>query len=163
MIGISFSSRLARASRADTSAAVARTREALPLCTRRASVRMASRGRRSVVVNCTTMWPSRLPSFLKVTAIRVPDPGSDPNRLRSAAPYLVLVGLALLAPLWADLHWRTTFDSDEAVIGLMAARAGQGHPALYFWGQQYLGGLDALLSAPLVVLAGDQVPALRVV
>src|SRR5579884_1574289 len=142
MIGIAFSSRLARASRADTSAAVARTREALPSCTRHASISVASLCRRFVVVNCTTMWASRPPSFLKVTASWVPDPASHPNRLRSAAPYLVLVGLALLAPLWADLHWHATFDSDEAVIGLMAARAGQGHPALYFWGQQYLGGLD---------------------
>ena len=55
-----------------------------------------------------------------------------------------------------------TNDGDESIVGLMATHIAEGRdfPA-YFYGQHYMGALEAYLAAPVVGLSGPTVLALR--
>ncbi|MEU9825771.1 DUF423 domain-containing protein [Micromonospora chersina] len=85
------------------------------------------------------------------------------RRTRLPALLAVLVGLAgvgyRLALLLADAP---PTNSDEATMGLAALHIarGEGFP-VWFYGQAYMGTLEAYLAAPLVALAGPSVLVLR--
>ncbi|MET7946632.1 hypothetical protein [Micromonospora sp. NPDC005324] len=88
--------------------------------------------------------------------------GADSPRPRPGArPGLVgwLTGLAVLAGvgyrLWLLLHAAPPTNSDEATMGLAALHIarGEGFP-VWFYGQQYMGTLEAYLAAPVFALAG---------
>ncbi|MER7590205.1 hypothetical protein ABTW72_21980 [Micromonospora sp. NPDC127501] len=88
--------------------------------------------------------------------------GAEPARPRPGArPGLVgwLTGLAVLAGvgyrLWLLLHAAPPTNSDEATMGLAALHIarGEGFP-VWFYGQQYMGTLEAYLAAPVFALAG---------
>lgn len=55
------------------------------------------------------------------------------------------------------------FDSDEAVVGLMARHMLQGEWPAFFYGQSYMGSLDASLIAVAFAILGESVLAIRVV
>ncbi|PWR06079.1 hypothetical protein DKT68_23620 [Micromonospora acroterricola] len=88
--------------------------------------------------------------------------GADPSRPRPGVR-LGLVGwltvLALLAGvgyrLWLLGHAAPPTNSDEATMGLAALHIarGEGFP-VWFYGQQYMGTLEAYLAAPVFALAG---------
>ncbi|MEU9740451.1 DUF423 domain-containing protein [Micromonospora chersina] len=86
-----------------------------------------------------------------------------PRRARLPALLALLVGLAgigyRLALLLADAP---PTNSDEATMGLAALHIarGEGFP-VWFYGQAYMGTLEAYLAAPLVALAGPSVLVLR--
>ncbi|MGN9804316.1 DUF423 domain-containing protein [Micromonospora sp. L32] len=88
-----------------------------------------------------------------------------PRAPRWPAPVVLalLVGLAgvgyRLALLLGDTP-RT--NSDEATMGLAALHIARGEDfPVFFYGQAYMGALEAYLAAPLVALAGPSVLALR--
>jgi 4-amino-4-deoxy-L-arabinose transferase-like glycosyltransferase len=77
------------------------------------------------------------------------------------------LGLALLlalggkfALLWAQAF---PFNADEAVVALMARHILQGERPLFFYGQAYMGSLDAFLAAAGFALLGPQVWVVRAV
>ncbi|MFD6259572.1 DUF423 domain-containing protein [Micromonospora chalcea] len=86
-----------------------------------------------------------------------------PRRLPLPTVLAVLVGFAAvgyrLALLFADVP---PTNSDEATMGLAALHIarGDGFP-VWFYGQAYMGTLEAYLAAPLVALAGPSVLVLR--
>ncbi|WP_229400345.1 hypothetical protein [Micromonospora okii] len=87
-------------------------------------------------------------------------------RRRWFAPPVALTGLAVLAGLgyrlWLLLHDAPPTNSDEATMGLAALHIAQGrHLPVWFYGQSYMGTLEAYLAAPLFALAGPSVLALR--
>lgn len=55
------------------------------------------------------------------------------------------------------------FDSDEAIIGLMARHILLGEQPVFFYGQSYMGSLDAWLVAALFALFGPSVLLIRIV
>jgi hypothetical protein len=55
------------------------------------------------------------------------------------------------------------FNSDEAVVGLMAKHILQGNWLTFFYGQPYMGSLDAYLVAAAFSLLGDDVWVIRIV
>jgi hypothetical protein len=55
------------------------------------------------------------------------------------------------------------FNADEAVVGLMARHILAGEVPVFFYGQAYMGSLDALLVAGAFRLWGESVGAIRVV
>jgi len=55
------------------------------------------------------------------------------------------------------------FNSDEAIVALMARHILQGERPAFFYGQAYMGSLDAYLTAGAFVLAGELVLAVRMV
>ncbi|MCW5852809.1 MAG: hypothetical protein KIT87_22245 [Anaerolineae bacterium] len=85
------------------------------------------------------------------------------------APRLDLsIGLASLIlsigiNLWAVLQWRANFDGDEAVLGLMSLHTLRGEFTPYFYGQRYLGSLEAILAAAFIGVLGPSVLAFRLV
>ncbi|WP_406078785.1 hypothetical protein [Micromonospora sp. NBC_00858] len=88
--------------------------------------------------------------------------GAGNPRLRPGArPGLVgwLTGLALLAGvgyrLWLLGHAAPPTNSDEATMGLAALHIARGENfPVWFYGQQYMGTLEAYLAAPVFALAG---------
>ncbi|MFF5171943.1 DUF423 domain-containing protein [Micromonospora sp. NPDC000089] len=91
---------------------------------------------------------------------------SPPGGRRWPAPPVLLallVGLAgvgyRLALVLADTP---RHNSDEATMGLAALHIARGEDfPVFFYGQEYMGVLEAYLAAPLVALAGPSVLALR--
>lgn len=60
--------------------------------------------------------------------------------------------------MWGGVH----FDSDQAVVGLMAKHLAQGRAfPLFFYGQTYMLGVEAWAAAPVIALAGTSVAALK--
>ncbi|HVL67026.1 MAG TPA: hypothetical protein VM364_07165 [Vicinamibacterales bacterium] len=76
----------------------------------------------------------------------------------------ILLGSALVLVRSAVfvLYEQAHFDSDQAVVGLMALHIGrlEAFP-LYFYGQQYLAAYYAWLAAPVLLLGGASVTALK--
>ena len=73
----------------------------------------------------------------------------------------VVIVSACIVRVWWLLRWEQSYQSDEAVVGLLARHIVQGEWSTYFYGQRYLGSLDSTLSAVSLWLLGDSVPALR--
>ncbi|MBQ1021975.1 hypothetical protein KBX71_29445 [Micromonospora sp. D93] len=90
-----------------------------------------------------------------------PRGAGSPRPRPGARPGLVgwLTGLAVLAGvgyrLWLLLHAAPPTNSDEATMGLAALHIarGEGFP-VWFYGQQYMGTLEAYLAAPVFAVAG---------
>ncbi|MFE9193975.1 hypothetical protein ACFYL6_30660 [Micromonospora sp. NPDC007208] len=90
-----------------------------------------------------------------------PRGAGSPRPRPGARPGLVgwLTGLAVLAGLgyrlWLLGHAAPPTNSDEATMGLAALHIarGEGFP-VWFYGQQYMGTLEAYLAAPVFALAG---------
>jgi hypothetical protein len=70
---------------------------------------------------------------------------------------------ALLLKLALHLGGAVVFDSDEAIVGLMARHILQGARPVFFYGQAYMGSLDAWLVAGVFALFGPSVGAIRAV
>src|SRR5260370_23779066 len=84
----------------------------------------------------------------------------------AAYPWALPVGATLvgiLARLWLVAHTHAMLDGDEAMIGLQAERILHGQFPTYFYGQAYMGTLEAYLAAPFVALLGPTGWALRLV
>lgn len=80
---------------------------------------------------------------------------------------LILYGLPLLlAALLKAFIWPvgvTPFNADEAVVALMARHINKGQLPAFFYGQYYMGSLDAMLIAPLFRIFGERVWVIRAV
>jgi 4-amino-4-deoxy-L-arabinose transferase-like glycosyltransferase len=77
------------------------------------------------------------------------------------------LGLALVFALGGKLALLTMhafpFNADEAVVALMARHILQGERPLFFYGQAYMGSLDAFLAAAGFAVFGAQVWVIRAV
>ena len=83
-----------------------------------------------------------------------------PRRLDLAAIALILGGVGLRLTL-AALGWPAT-DSDEATFGLMALHINErGARPIFFYGQNYMGAVEAYLAAGAFRLFGPSLFALR--
>ena len=80
---------------------------------------------------------------------------------------LLLYGVPLLlAALLKVFLWPesiTPFNADEAIVALMARHINQGRIMPFFYGQSYMGSLDAMLVALGFRLFGEQVWVIRLV
>lgn len=82
---------------------------------------------------------------------------------RLAGPLTVVAILAGVGyRLWLLLHDAPPTNSDEATMGLAALHIAQGRQfPVWFYGQEYMGPLEAYLAAPVFALAGPSVLGLR--
>lgn len=73
--------------------------------------------------------------------------------------------ILLIAVAWKTI-WLSVgafpFNSDEAITGLMARHILQGERPIFFYGQSYMGSLDAFLTAGLFTLLGESVLTIRI-
>jgi 4-amino-4-deoxy-L-arabinose transferase-like glycosyltransferase len=76
---------------------------------------------------------------------------------------LVLLALAAGLKLGLAVLDVVPFNADEAVVGLMARHILQGERPVFFYGQAYLGSLDAWLVAGAFLVFGQTVLAIRLV
>jgi hypothetical protein len=91
---------------------------------------------------------------------------ADAAARAAARPWVlpVVAGVAsLLARGLLVAHTGAMIDGDEAMVGLQAEGILRGQFPTYFYGQTYMGTLEAYLAAPLVALLGPTGWALRVV
>ncbi|MFQ5616193.1 MAG: hypothetical protein ACE5GO_07015 [Anaerolineales bacterium] len=65
--------------------------------------------------------------------------------------------------IWLVVAGVVPFNADEAVVALMARHILQGARPLFFYGQAYMGSLDAILIAIGFVIFGQQVWVIRLV
>jgi 4-amino-4-deoxy-L-arabinose transferase-like glycosyltransferase len=60
---------------------------------------------------------------------------------------ILAITVAVVVKVWLHLSEVIPFNSDEAVVALMARHINQGARPIFFYGQAYLGSLDAILIA----------------
>jgi hypothetical protein len=83
---------------------------------------------------------------------------------RHRAAVLLILLIAAVFRAWLIATDGVSFDSDEAIVGLMARHITQGHSVpTFFYGQDYMGSLDAILSAAGFRVFGESMHTLRVV
>src|SRR5947208_5545337 len=63
--------------------------------------------------------------------------------------------------IWLAYHARGVIDGDEAMVGIQAEHILRGEHPIYFYGQPYMGSLEAYLMAILFAIAGPSVWMLR--
>jgi hypothetical protein len=76
---------------------------------------------------------------------------------------LFAAALGVAARVWLVSRTHAMIDADEAMVGIQAERILHGQYPIYFYGQAYMGSLEAYLVAPLVALLGPSGWALRLV
>src|SRR3989304_1234758 len=90
-----------------------------------------------------------------------PPPRPPPRRFCRAAAVVLLLALCLrIALLAAEVF---PFNADEAIVGLMARHILAGTWPPFFYGQAYLGSLDAAFVAAAFALLGETLLAIRIV
>ncbi len=76
--------------------------------------------------------------------------------------FLLLAAAAVLVRWPLILRGETLLQSDEAIVGLMAQDIAEGRALpIYFYGQRYMGALEAYVVAALLPLFGNPLHALR--
>ena len=76
-------------------------------------------------------------------------------------PVLCSLLIALLLRLWLVAHAGGVVNGDEALVGIQAQHILRGERPIYFYGQVYMGSLEAYLIALLFALFGSSAWALR--
>ncbi|MCC7106436.1 MAG: hypothetical protein IT307_14965 [Chloroflexi bacterium] len=100
---------------------------------------------------------------------RVKSRARDSGRRHGASPRLILlVGLATVAAGLAFRLWLLhgpygEVEADESVVGLMGLHILQGERPVFYWGQPYLGSLEAYLVAAVFAAVGPSNLALKLV
>ena len=77
--------------------------------------------------------------------------------------YLLIMLIALALRVWLTVRTHGVIDGDEAMVGIQAENILRGERPfpLYFYGQAYMGSLEAYLVAILFKIAGPSVWMLR--
>lgn len=81
--------------------------------------------------------------------------------VQSFSPLWLFLSIALVLRVWLVMHTHGVIDGDEALVGIQAQHILQGERPLYFYGQAYMGSLEAYLVSILFVLFGSSVWVLR--
>jgi len=74
-------------------------------------------------------------------------------------PVFIAAGLKILLIFTG----RIPFNADEAIVALMAKHINQGELPLFFYGQAYMGSMDAILIALGFRVLGEQVVVIRII
>jgi len=75
--------------------------------------------------------------------------------------FLVIL-IFILYRLWIIYTGRNPLDSDEAILGIMSLDILHGHFPVFFYGQDYMGSFQSLVSIPFIILFGATPLALRI-
>ncbi len=85
---------------------------------------------------------------------------ADRTTLRAATA--VAVALVLFRSALFVIHGQVSFDSDQAVIGLMGKHLAEGRAfPLFLYGQSYILAIEPWLAAPLFLIGGASMAALK--
>ncbi len=75
--------------------------------------------------------------------------------LPTVYPLFFLLGLAILVRGLLLSRWCSDFESDEAIVGLMAKHILAGQFPVFFYGQFYMGSLESMAAAVIFAMTGD--------
>lgn len=81
---------------------------------------------------------------------------------KTVVSLLLVLAAALALRLFLLAGPQTQIESDEAVVGLMARHILQGDRPVLYWGQNYMGSLEAYLAAIPIALLGTSTLALKI-
>ncbi len=81
--------------------------------------------------------------------------GRLPKSYRHLWLLFFLLSLAMVIRGLLLTRWCSDFESDEAIVGLMAKHIQEGHFPIFFYGQFYMGTLESLVAAVIFSIAGD--------
>ena len=89
--------------------------------------------------------------------------GSDAHAAREWWIAAALLTIAVLARSLVFVFWEQSyFDSDQAIVGLMAKHLSEGRAfPVFYYGQNYMLGVEAYLAAPVFLVAGVSVTTLK--
>ena len=98
--------------------------------------------------------------------VRGLQPPQSPRSGAQGLSYALALSVALGLVLFRAFAWvwypHADFDSDQAIVGLMAKHLAEGRAfPLFFYGQSYLLGVEAWIAAPVFLLAGATPFALK--
>jgi len=82
-------------------------------------------------------------------------------RHRLLSPLWLGLLLALLVRVWLVVHTGGVINGDEALVGIQAQHILRGEFPVYYYGQPYMGSLEAYLMALIFAIAGSSVWTLR--
>ena len=75
---------------------------------------------------------------------------------------LIAAALVIARSLVFTIYEHADFDSDQAIVGLMAKHLSEGRAfPLFFYGQTFMLGVEAWLMAPVFWVMGPTVAALK--
>jgi 4-amino-4-deoxy-L-arabinose transferase-like glycosyltransferase len=87
----------------------------------------------------------------------------ETTKIKSASIYMIPLLIAALLKAWLLSVARLPFNADEAVVALMARHINQGEAPIFFYGQAYLGSLDAILIALGFRIFGEHILVIRAI
>jgi hypothetical protein len=70
--------------------------------------------------------------------------------------------IAIVARVWLIVHTHGVMDGDEATVGIQAEHILRGEFPVYYYGQSYLGNIQAYIIALLLFVAGPSVWVMRI-
>jgi hypothetical protein len=88
-------------------------------------------------------------------------PPGAANRIRRSMPLLLCLAAALIIRTWLVIHTQGFINGDEALVGIQAEHILHGEFPIYFYGQAYMGSLEAYLVAIIFAIVGPSPWALR--
>ena len=77
------------------------------------------------------------------------------------SPLWLCLLVAIAARTWLVVHTHGVIDGDEAIVGIQAGHILRGELPIYYYGQAYMGSLQAYLVALIFAVAGSSVWTLR--
>jgi len=77
------------------------------------------------------------------------------------SPLWICLLLAIVIRVWLVARTHGVIDGDEVLVGVQAEHILRGEFPIYFYGQPYMGSLEAYLVALLIAIAGPSVWTLR--
>jgi 4-amino-4-deoxy-L-arabinose transferase-like glycosyltransferase len=91
------------------------------------------------------------------------DEQTQPQTAFPVRDLLAVMAVALVARVLLLMTGSVSFHSDEAIVALMARHMLQGEFPVFFYGQAYMGSLNAMSTAAGFVVMGESVLAIRIV
>ena len=85
------------------------------------------------------------------------------QKVLSVGVFIIPVLIAAALKFWLLSTDSIPFNSDEAIVALMAKHINQGELPVFFYGQAYMGSLDAILVAMGFRLFGEHIWIIRVI
>src|SRR5687768_12086292 len=96
---------------------------------------------------------------------RMPEeyPAASAHQRRERWIAAAIVAFIVLARSAVFVFWEQSYyDSDQAIVGLMAKHLIEGRAfPVFYYGQNYMLGVEAYLAAPVFLIAGVSVTALK--
>src|SRR5579859_5646852 len=78
------------------------------------------------------------------------------------SPLWICLLVALLTRVWLIVHTHGVMDGDEATVGIQAEHILRGEFPVYYYGQSYLGNIQAYVIAFIFLFTGPSVWAMRI-